>query len=96
MKKLPLFIQKAFGIGYYSTSDIVKLLVHSVLSEIAGGIEPYRICKITYRFRTVNIYSTRPGIVIGRKGEVLNRLTIEVSNRVGHNIKVKVHYYKVW
>lgn len=66
---------------------VKKRLKHAAISKIE--IERSSKKKIK-----VNIFTARPGIIIGRKGDEIERLKTEIAKRVAHSVAVNIREVK--
>lgn len=89
-------LMRRFNLGDYSKFYRIRSNLRIFLERRAENIEVFGICKLVYRFGTLHIYSTRPGLVIGRQGSLLAGIKKDLNTWIGEPIKVKVHSWEVW
>ncbi|MFO7870305.1 MAG: 30S ribosomal protein S3 [Kiritimatiellia bacterium] len=82
--------KKEFG-NFLAEDVAIRELVHKTLEH--GGIENVIIERYAGRVR-VNIHTARPGIVIGRKGQDIERLRGEIADLTGKEAYVEIHEVK--
>jgi ribosomal protein S3 len=58
--------------------------------ETSKNLKELSIHNITYENSRVNIYLERPGLMIGKKGENLEKLTGYISNYIKEKISITV------
>lgn len=82
--------KKAFGallVEDHSIRELVKKRLEN------AGIADIIIERYANRVR-VNIFSARPGIVIGRKGQDIERIRAEIAKKTGKEIYIEIHEVK--
>jgi small subunit ribosomal protein S3 len=77
------------GFGTLLNEDIaIRELIAKRLENAA--VSDVRIERYANRVR-VNIFTARPGIVIGRKGQDIERIRADLTKRTGKEIYVEIH-----
>lgn len=80
------FSSKEYGKLLKQDDDIRKTIKSGLPKATVGKIEIARDNKET----VVNIYTSKPGIVIGRSGEGINRLKSKIQKRIKNSIELKI------
>jgi len=75
----------------YTNNDVARMIGEFYLDKNKGDykktneeISELKITRIDYNFKTLNITTGRPGLIIGRRGENIDKLREYLSNLVGH------------
>ena len=79
------FAEKDYAAQLKQDLEIQKYVKSSLKHAAISKIEVERTSKKT----KVNIFSARPGIIIGRKGDEVERLKNELNKRNNHEVVVK-------
>jgi len=84
------FAEKNYASQLKQDLDIQKFVKHHLKHAAISKIEVERTAKKT----KVNIFSARPGIIIGRKGDEVERLKKELSKRNPHDVVINIKEIK--
>ena len=82
--------KKTFGALLVEDQEIRELVKRRLEN---AGIAQVIVERYANRVR-VNIYTARPGIVIGRKGQDLERIRSEIAKQTGKEIYIEIHEVK--
>ena len=84
------FAEKDYASQLKEDLDIQKFVKARLKHAAISKIEVERTAKKT----KVNIFSARPGIIIGRKGDEVERLKIELSKSTPHDVVINIKEIK--
>jgi small subunit ribosomal protein S3 len=84
------FAEKDYASQLKQDLDIQKFVKARLKHAAISKIEVERTAKKT----KVNIFSARPGIIIGRKGDEVERLKQELSKRTPHDVVINIKEIK--
>ena len=84
------FADKNYAIQLKQDLDIQKFVKSHLKHAAISKIEVERTAKKT----KVNIFSARPGIIIGRKGDEVERLKKELGKRNQHDVVINIKEIK--
>ena len=60
------------------------------------NVTAYKQIDILGNFTVIKIETYMPGLIIGKRGELIDRLTKFIENEVGHQVKIKLEECKLW